>query len=62
MSEIIKLCIVIATALFLMFSIISEFKKLQKDMFSFSIDVMFLLATFLLIQDYIIKHITSSPE
>ncbi|MHC2836686.1 hypothetical protein ACUXEY_005242 [Bacillus sp. F9_6S_D1_P_5] len=62
MSEIIKLCIVIATALFLMFSIISEFEKLQKDMFSFSIDVMFLLAAFLLIQDYIIKHITSSPE
>ncbi|WP_144611380.1 hypothetical protein [Bacillus cereus] len=62
MSEIIKLCIVIAAALFLMFSIISEFKKLQKDMFWFSIDVMFLLAAFLLIQDYIIKHITSSPE
>lgn len=62
MSEIIKLCIVIAAALFLMFSIISEFEKLQKDMFSFSIDVMFLLAAFLLIQDYIIKHITSSPE
>ncbi|WP_166705438.1 hypothetical protein [Bacillus albus] len=62
MSEIIKLCIVIAAALFLIFSIISEFKKLQKDMFWFSIDVMFLLAAFLLIQDYIIKHITSSPE
>ncbi|MGF9767295.1 hypothetical protein [Bacillus albus] len=62
MSEIIKLCIVIAAALFLMFSIISEFEKLQKDMFWFSIDVMFLLAAFLLTQDYIIKHITSSPE
>ncbi len=43
MSDIIKLCIVIAVALFLMFSIISEFKKPQKDMFWFSIDVMFLL-------------------
>lgn len=57
MSDIIKLCIVIAVALFLMFSIISEFKKTQKDMFWFSIDVMFLLAAFLLIKDYIIKHV-----
>ena len=32
MSDKIKLCIVIAVALFLMFSIISEFKKPQKDM------------------------------
>ncbi|EEL00576.1 hypothetical protein bcere0013_23720 [Bacillus cereus BDRD-ST26] len=41
-----------------MFSIISEFKKPQKDMFWFSIDVMFLLVAFLLIKDYIVKHVT----
>ncbi|MDE7553148.1 hypothetical protein [Bacillus tropicus] len=58
MSDEIKLCIVIAVALFLMFSIISEFKKPQKDMFWFSMDVMFLLAAFLLIKDYIVKHVT----
>ncbi len=58
MSDMIKLCIVIAVALFLTFSIISEFKKPQKDMFWFSIDVMFLLAAFLLIKDYIVKHLT----
>ncbi|WP_162862839.1 hypothetical protein [Bacillus wiedmannii] len=58
MSDLIKLCIVIAVALFLMFAIISEFRKPQKDMFWFSIDVMFLLAAFLLIKDYIVKHLT----
>lgn len=58
MPDIIKICIVIVVALFLMFSIISEFKKTQKGMFWFSIDVMFLLVAFLLIKDYIIKHIT----
>ncbi len=58
MSDLITLCIVIAVALFLMFSIISEFRKPPKDMFWFSIDVMFLFAAFLLIKDYIVKHLT----
>ncbi len=58
MSDIIKLCIIIVVALFLIFSIISEFKKPQKNMFWFSIDVMFLLVAFLLIKDYIAKHVT----
>jgi hypothetical protein len=59
MSDIIKLCIIIVVALFLIFSIISEFKNLKKkNMFWFSIDVMFLLVAFLLIKDYIAKHVT----
>ncbi len=58
MPDIIKVCIVIVVALFLMFSIISEFKKPHKGVFWLSIDVMFLLVAFLLIKDYIVKHIT----
>ncbi len=58
MSDIIKLCIVLIVTLFLTFSIIAEFRKPQKDMFWFSIEVMFLLAGFLILKDYIVKHIT----
>jgi len=58
MSDVIKLCIVLVVSLFLIFSIITEFQKPQKDMFWFSIEVMFLLAAFLILKDYIVKHIT----
>ncbi|AJG91142.1 putative membrane protein (plasmid) [Bacillus cereus] len=58
MFDIIKLCIVLIITLFLTFSIIAEFRKHQKDMFWFSIEVMFLLAGFLILKDYIVKHIT----
>lgn len=46
MSDIIKLCIVLIVTLFLTFSIIADFQKPQKDMFWFSVEVMFLLAVF----------------
>ncbi len=58
MSDIIKLCMVLIATLFLAFSIIAEFQKPQKDMFWFSVEVMFLLAGFLILKDYIVRHIT----
>ncbi|CAM4223671.1 hypothetical protein [Bacillus paramycoides] len=56
MPEVIRLCIAIVIALFS--SIIMEFKKPQKDMFWFSIEVLSLLGVLLLIKEFLINHIT----
>jgi heme O synthase-like polyprenyltransferase len=58
MPDVIRLCIGIVIALFLFSSIVMEFKKPQKDMFLFSIEVLSLLGVLLLIKEFLINHIT----
>ncbi|WP_176546225.1 hypothetical protein [Bacillus toyonensis] len=58
MSDVIRLCIGVVIALFLFSSIVMEFKKPQKDMFWFSIEVLSLLGVSLLIKEFLINHIT----
>ncbi|KFN02885.1 putative membrane protein [Bacillus clarus] len=58
MSDIIRLFIVMLITIYLFFSVIMEFKKPQKSMFWFSIEVLFLLGMVLLIKEFFIKYIT----
>ncbi|MBY7135670.1 MULTISPECIES: hypothetical protein [Bacillus] len=58
MSDVIRFCIGVVIALFLFSSIVMEFKKPQKDMFCFSIEVLSLLGVLLLIKEFLINHIT----
>ncbi|WP_180248492.1 hypothetical protein [Bacillus toyonensis] len=58
MSDVIRLCIGVVIALFLFSSIVMEFKKPQKDIFWFSIEVLSLLGVLLLIKEFLINHIT----
>ncbi|ACO30202.1 TPA: hypothetical protein QCR36_005799 [Bacillus cereus] len=55
MADIIRLLIIILIAVFLFSSIIMEFKKPQKSMFWFSIEVLFLLGIILLIKEFFIE-------
>ncbi|MFJ6034389.1 hypothetical protein ACIQFL_29245 [Bacillus toyonensis] len=58
MPDVIRLLIGIVIDLFLFSSIVMEFKKPQKDMFWFSIEVLSLLGVLLLIKEFLINHIT----
>ncbi|EPF02547.1 hypothetical protein [Bacillus toyonensis] len=58
MPDVIRLLIGIVIALFLFSSIVMEFKKPQKDMFWFSIEVLSPLGVLLLIKEFLINHIT----
>ncbi len=55
MFDIIRLLIIILIAIFLFSSIIMEFKKPQKSMFWFSIEVLFLLGIVLLMKEFFFK-------
>ncbi|MFB6646132.1 hypothetical protein [Bacillus toyonensis] len=55
MVDIIQLLIIILIAIFLFSSIIMEFKKPQKSMFWFSIEVLFLLGIVLLMKEFFFK-------
>ncbi|EJQ80464.1 Uncharacterized protein BC141101_01974 [Bacillus toyonensis] len=55
MVDIIRLLIIILIAIFLFSSIIMEFKKPQKSMFWFSIEVLFLLGIVLLMKEFFFK-------
>ncbi|EJR62490.1 hypothetical protein IIO_02421 [Bacillus cereus VD115] len=55
MVNIIRLLIIILIAIFLFSSIIMEFKKPQKSMFWFSIEVLFLLEIVLLMKEFFFK-------
>ncbi|MEH7708433.1 hypothetical protein V7597_29230 [Bacillus toyonensis] len=58
MPDVIRLLIGIVIVLFLFSSIVMEFKKPQKDMFWFSIEVLSLLGVLLLIKEFLINHIS----
>ncbi len=58
MSDIIRLLIIMMIATFLFSSIIMEFKKPQKSMFWFSIEVLSLLGVLLLIKEFFVNQIT----
>jgi uncharacterized membrane protein YqhA len=58
MSDIIRLLIIMIIAIFLFSSIIMEFKKPQKSMFWFSIEVLSLLGVLLLIKEFFVNQIT----
>lgn len=55
MVDLIRLLIIILIAIFLFSSIIMEFKKPQKSMFWFSIEVLFLLGIVLLMKEFFFK-------
>lgn len=58
MFDIIRLLFILLIAIFLFFSIIMEFKKPQKSLFWFSIEVLSLLGVIMLLKDFFIKNIT----
>jgi uncharacterized membrane protein YqhA len=58
MSDIIRLLIIMIIAIFLFSSIIMEFKKPQKSIFWFSIEVLSLLGVLLLIKEFFVNQIT----
>ncbi|MBO1624977.1 hypothetical protein [Bacillus arachidis] len=58
MSDIIRLFIVMLIAIYLFFSVMMEFQNPQKSMFWFTIEVLFLLGTLLLIKEFFIKYVT----
>ncbi|WP_176527642.1 MULTISPECIES: hypothetical protein [unclassified Bacillus (in: firmicutes)] len=58
MSDIIRLFIIMLIASYLFFSVMMEFKNPQKSMFWFTIEILFLLGTLLLIKEFFIKYVT----
>ncbi|ACK62550.1 hypothetical protein IKC_04855 [Bacillus cereus VD184] len=55
MFDILRLLIIFFIAIFLFFSIIMEFKKPQKSVFWFSIEVLSLLGIIMLFKDFLSK-------
>ncbi|MDZ4427919.1 hypothetical protein ORL82_27115, partial [Bacillus cereus] len=55
MFDILRLLIIFLIAIFLFFSILMEFKKPQKSVFWFSIEVLSLLGIIMLFKDFLSK-------